>query len=370
MPIPDRARIRWEILDFLKDKTNCTYRQTLESLSDQFKLSEDERTKRIPSGSKRTFDEIVLWAISELRHAGYLKNVEQQRGIFNITEYGLEELNRTIDKIDNKSLTRSKQYTDWQAKFQVVKKPYRGTEKKITPKEGIIILLDALGIKGIWKRDKSKKVLRKWNDFVRYFEDYITDILKNKNLTPKFDTFGDTIRIIVEVKDTKEIETDLINVAFSLHGPIIRSMIICMPLRGCITTGEYSQGTTLIIGRAIDEAASYYNLPQWVGISASSSANRIIEQMKDYQPGVKDNFFRCDIPLKESIEQNAWALKWPDFSDDMISEDSERLSGHKYSDTLDLINEKLKNPDSLDAALKWRNTAKFYESVLKDDDKL
>lgn len=259
----------------------------------------------------------------------------------------------------------SPHYRKWLDEIDTAKKILQQKEERITPpKKGIIVLLDVLGMKGIWKREKPEKISKRWNNFTRKFEKQVKETLKDTKLKPAFHTFSDTIMIIVE---TTEIKTDLIRLTRSLYLPFIMSIIIDMPLRGCIAAGEFHHDKTLIVGPAIDEAAEYYQIPQWVGISASPGTNRLIEEIYDSdQNALKGIFFKCDIPLKKSIEQNAWALRWPDDSDKTIADISESLVRTKYMNTRHLINERIKKAEGLDASLKWRNTWKFYELVIQE----
>jgi len=361
MAIPNRDTLRLKILEYLSDSNAHTYKETLEALSQQFLLSEQERKQMIPSGLKPTFDTRVLWAISELRHAGFLENIEQQRGVFKITKSGLDVFGKKLSKIDTKFLIQSPYYKKWLDEIDAAKKILQQKEEGITPPtKGIIVLLDVLGMKGIWKREKPKDVSKRWNNFIKKFERQVNETLKDTTLKPEFHAFSDTIMITVK---TLEIKTDLIRLTRSLYLPFITSIIIGMPLRGCIAVGEFHRDSTLIIGQAIDEAAEYYQVPQWVGISASPTTNKLIEEIYDSdQNALKGIFFKCDIPLKKSIEQNAWALRWPDDSDKTISD----ISRNKYKNTHHLVNERLKNAEGLDASLKWRNTWKFYELVIQE----
>ncbi|MGI0022954.1 MAG: winged helix-turn-helix domain-containing protein, partial [Nitrososphaeraceae archaeon] len=56
MPIPDRDTLRSAILNHLSDRKIHNYKETLQYLSEQSRLTDDERKQMIPSGWKRTFD--------------------------------------------------------------------------------------------------------------------------------------------------------------------------------------------------------------------------------------------------------------------------------------------------------------------------
>lgn len=362
MAIPTIDQMQSPLLELLKDKTEHTYQETLHKLVAHFKPTKEELEQLIPTGTRRKFDTRVLWALSQLRHAGFLENTE--RGVFKITDLGLQALNQEPNMIDRKFLTEfSEKFREWQNKFQTIGRDVgkKKKEEKIILKPGIIVLLDALGTRGIWRKQNSDKISKEWNKFITEFEALVKKRLEKQKLNPIFRTFSDTIVIMIV---TSEPKTALIELASCLHVPFITSMMIGMPLRGCITIGDFHHDKKLIIGPAIDEAAEYYTLPQWIGISASLSTNRKIEEIRKNEPDkIDQNFYKCTIPLKESVEQNAWALKWADISDEVILEDYMKLIHGKYDNTIQGMKEESEKADELSAALKWRNTLKFYELI-------
>jgi Mrr N-terminal domain len=368
MAIPDRQTLRLEILRHLSDNTIHNLKETLEYLDrEKFRLTDHERMQRIPSGGKTIFTSRALWALTDLRKAGLITNVKKQKGIFKITNRGLEEIRSNPPEIDTKFLMRFPGYIKWltDSRIKAVKRSIeKKKKKKITFKKGIIILLDVLGTKGKWKTTENAEISKLWNILTDTLSDAVNEALEGKNHRLTLLTFSDTIMIIVETLETKMVLVDL---ASSLRAPLVVSMMIGMPLRGCITTGEFHRDATLIVGPAIDEAAEYYDLPQWIGISSSPSANKIIEDIyNSKKDAVKDIFFKCDIPLKNSIEQNAWALQWAKESDKVVLETSKsletsKLQTPKYTDTMHIMNNHLEKSYPIDVALKWRNTYKFYE---------
>jgi len=362
MDIPDRQTLRLEILKYISDIKEHSPKKIREYLaSEVFHLSDSERKLMIPSGGEALYDNRVRWAIMDLRKAGLLADVKPQSGVFKITKRGLKVLKQNPQIIDTKFLMRFSEFKDWLRPPAIMKIEKKEKGKEIILRPGIIVLLDALGTKGIWKDPNVKKISKRWNKFIANFEYHVKKILKTKNLRlDDFQTFSDTIMIIVK---TSETDKAIMALALSLRAPFIESMMTAMPLRGCITVGNFHYENKLIIGPAIDEAAEYFTQPQWIGISASPSTNRRIEEIKDSNPSVEDNFYKCNIPLKNSIEQNAWALKWADDSDEVILKESMKLTGKKYNNTRHVINDKLKKTFDISSALKWRNTLKFYELV-------
>ena len=127
MPIPDYQSIMLPILKFIGDGKERSLRETIESLAQQFGLSEEERKELLPSGRQATFDNRVGWARTYMKKAGLLDYTG--KGLFCITERGKEVLSQNPTEINAKFLKQFPEFVE----FQKVKKPDEGGS---TPPEG------------------------------------------------------------------------------------------------------------------------------------------------------------------------------------------------------------------------------------------
>ncbi|WOV93185.1 MAG: hypothetical protein R1F52_00655 [Candidatus Nitrosoabyssus spongiisocia] len=125
------------------------------------------------------------------------------------------------------------------------------TEPSMTDKEGVLILIDRLGTKDIWKNDPID-VAATWDTLLLVFEEQIYNILDKKIYTVNFRVFSDTICITV-FGDTKE--SSVVNVGKFLIVFMINSLYRGINFRGCISYGRIIQTKNSILGPAIDEAA-------------------------------------------------------------------------------------------------------------------
>lgn len=360
MAIPDFEEVMLPLLEYAKNRGICAINDVEEFLAKKFNLSKEERHQLKPSGRETTFLNRILWTRLYLKKAGLI--FDPKKAHYQITSQGKTFLEKKPKKIDTEILMTFSEFKRWKNKIKISIKRTRKRKKiKKFPKTfGVIILIDALGTKGIWKGQDSGEILKKWTRFNKNIQDSVISGLGSNN-DVSFASFSDTIVITAS---SANIERTLRDVSDFLSDHIIESMIIGMPIRGCFSVGEFYKDKQLIIGPAIDEAAAYYTLPQWIGISASPSANIIIEKMYKKDPNSTGFLFqKCDIPLKKSIEQNAWALNWVDISDQYVNDNSKVISGKKYDDTLDIIFENLENYSDVGISMKWRNTLKFYELV-------
>nr|WP_319372477.1 restriction endonuclease [uncultured Methanobacterium sp.] len=98
MGIPDFQSIMLPLLKFASDKQEHSIREAIESLAQQFDLTEKDRKELLPSGMQPVFDNRVGWSRTSLKKAGLLES--KKRGYFNITPEGLNVLNQNPPKID------------------------------------------------------------------------------------------------------------------------------------------------------------------------------------------------------------------------------------------------------------------------------
>ena len=113
MAIPDFQTIMFPVLTFIADQQEHTMRDTVNALADNFALSDTERTEMLPSGQQRTFDNRVNWAVSYMKHAGLLEYM--RRGVFRITERGVQVLRQSPTRIDIKFLAQYPEFNEFRS---------------------------------------------------------------------------------------------------------------------------------------------------------------------------------------------------------------------------------------------------------------
>jgi restriction system protein len=75
--IPDYQSLMLPLLLFAQDEQEHSIRDAIESLAEQFQLSDEERKELLPSGQQSTFDNRVGWARTYLKKAGLLNQRER-----------------------------------------------------------------------------------------------------------------------------------------------------------------------------------------------------------------------------------------------------------------------------------------------------
>ena len=110
MVIPSTNLIKLPILQLLADQKEHTLRKTIEFIANEFNMSKEDKMQLNPNGSHQTIYIRITWAVSELRNALLLENIKNKRGIFKITQRGLNVLKEKPEVLDAKFLKRFPEY--------------------------------------------------------------------------------------------------------------------------------------------------------------------------------------------------------------------------------------------------------------------
>ena len=103
MPIPDFQTLMRPILEHAQ-MGEFRIGELIETLSDEFGLTAEERTAKVPSGGKTLIADRVHWAKTYLKQAGLLES--PRRGHFIITDRGKAALSDPQVRIDSVFLNR------------------------------------------------------------------------------------------------------------------------------------------------------------------------------------------------------------------------------------------------------------------------
>lgn len=236
-------------------------------------------------------------------------------------------------------------------------------EVKIEKQEGVIAFLDALGTKGIWKNGDPSEFLVFWELIVGGFEKFLGSS-KNGDIEFTVDAFSDTVIVSAIGSDYYVLLNEIGSKVNSLMSV---AMLLGVNFRGCLSVGEFYKSPNIIVGPAVDEAAQYYMLPEWIGVSAAPSAHKILEDKIEgivRRFGTSNIFMKYDIPLKTGVERNGWALNWPLLNED-IPNHMNKSSGSIYAKTLkDVIKKQLVDSTDIYVAFKLRNTLEFLDTAV------
>lgn len=288
--------------------------------------------------------DVTVWGImSSLCNAGLVESTKIQR--FRITEKGKALHHKynpliSIETLKKESKEYSRLVVETDAKTTLPSKKI-----SIQPMDGIVALIDMLGTREPRNRNCTVLMHNNWHTLLSYANYLVKKEpeLQDCNVL----AFSDTM--IITAKGNAEV----------LLGPfgrvctrlIPKSIYLDIPIRGCVATGKfYQSGDALITGPAVNEAAAYYELAQWIGISSCPSAYNKIDGLVSG----RGCYTKYDIPLKRSVEYGGLVVNWPDHYNHEHAGSEEELDN-----MLRRLEGRLGSTSDISASLKWRNTRDF-----------
>jgi restriction system protein len=137
MAIPDFQSLMLPLMRYCADEKEHSISETTEALADQFKLTEPERKALLPSGVQEVFRNRIAWAKSHLKMAGLLAS--PKRGLFRITERGLEVVEKKPPAINLKFLSQFPEYLAFRKTHRITPVSIEKTEndQHNTPEEDL-----------------------------------------------------------------------------------------------------------------------------------------------------------------------------------------------------------------------------------------
>lgn len=139
MAIPDYQTIMLPLLKFISDQKEHHVREMIDYLAGEFRLTDEERRKLLPSGNDIIFDNKVKWARLYIGKAGLLESTKT--GYWKITKRGLQALSQNPSRIDIKFLEQFPEYREWRkTTSKEIKEETTGKVKVVeeqTPEEAL-----------------------------------------------------------------------------------------------------------------------------------------------------------------------------------------------------------------------------------------
>ncbi len=218
---------------------------------------------------------------------------------------------------------------------------------KIKDGKGAVTFLDVLGWKGIWERNEFAII--KLQSFVCEMQKKAQEIsdkymdnpsLRGKSNPTEVLSISDTIAIFTSASP---------QVAIGIHAELCSwalsySLEQELPLRGAISYGKYSIADNIMLGYAVDEAASWHETTDWIGVVLTPSAkmylrNNLPEFIIEYS----------NIPFKKSMKTLNLCVKWSFVDDNKLYDIIQKKGPHvpeiapKYLNTLDFLQSRNKS---------------------------
>ncbi len=114
MAIPDYQTLMLPLLRLTSDGRELRFRDAIEQLAKEFRITDVERAEMLPSGTAPLFDNRVGWARTYLKQAGLFHS--SKRGVFQITDDGRALLAQNPPQIDIALLDRYETFREFRSR--------------------------------------------------------------------------------------------------------------------------------------------------------------------------------------------------------------------------------------------------------------
>ena len=363
--MPPEVDLRLPVLELLAEGGGAReIAEVTRLMADRFGLDDRERAEKHAVSGRPKFGMRVRHAVSHLRIAAFLSNTEP--GTFAIAPPGRAALLRRPARITNRFLlANSPEYRMHRDARSRKKRALGSGAGAPAETEGLVAVLDMLGA---GRSDDPARTHREWRGLLAAARALLecNEPLRGRCTMSAFSgtmfitaaagaAGGRGRRGNAGAPSAADLLLGFGDVAWRL---VVKSISGDVPVRGCVSYGRYSGGAqNLLTGRAVDEAARYHSLPQWIGVSAAPSANSVLSRAIGRGPDLHNRFARYDMPLASSVERDARAVNWPWQCDN-------EEHGEAVENVLGAIDCKLDAMIDIDAAIRWRNTRKFCTDML------
>jgi hypothetical protein len=207
------------------------------------------------------------------------------------------------------------------------------------PRRGYFGFLDALGIRGRWQSEPPEQIVEDYESWYAIVTskdsasgvgtlDGIPEVFipaatgkPPKGFRTQLWAFSDTIAFSLDTRGESDQQLT-IRVGNALAEIFVSALQKKFLLRGSVAFGDYFLGRDgrILVGPAVDEAASWHEQADWAGIILTPSAGRTV--IPDAVPGVISQFgalfMSYDVPMKTGGRSRLWALNWPLLNRDEI----------------------------------------------------
>ena len=143
-------------------------------------------------------------------------------------------------------------------------------------------------------------------------------------------------------------------------------------VRGAISFGKYSIKDTTLIGPAIDDAASWFEMPNMIGVVTTPTASYIVDTNAKVgqfarNPTLNSKFsyfVKYNIPCTDNKTYELNAVNWPCFFNNVMLFDNQNFSTSFLK--LSLVEQDIEKLDHFNAGThkKYENTFKFIDTSL------
>jgi hypothetical protein len=237
------------------------------------------------------------------------------------------------------------------------------TRRASDTQNGIVAILDALGT-ATYEDAEIKRFIDSRDVVLNLLRAKAIDVFGDirENMISVF-TFNDTVLIVLNTGDQPPRLSQISDFFTVMRKFLVDSLANHILFRGAIAIGTFyiSNEANIVMGKAVTDAASWYDKADWIGLHATPRASLVIQRLLEHNERTKRNvMLNYEVPLKTGKTIKAKAVNWPKVffvpslspcsSDEAREKLLEFLTTHqipfgtenKFQNTLDFFDEAVK----------------------------
>jgi hypothetical protein len=228
---------------------------------------------------------------------------------------------------------------------------------------GAVVMMDALGFRGIWRDFKDYEAITdKMHALKLRAEMEVAEMEKGDIVDTSSVAFlSDTIVIGAAAAElVVKAKTHSMSVLLACYraATVLAGALETPPhfaYRGCVTFGQFEIDGPFLLGPAIDEAASCYEVANGAFVWLTPSAKAVFEATDKGRPALSP-LVRYEVPLKGGASFDSWVVS------PFASVDTPERRATIASKMLATFDKDTRLP--LDVQIKKQNTMRFLEYVM------
>jgi hypothetical protein len=228
---------------------------------------------------------------------------------------------------------------------------------------GIVAILDALGT-ATYEDAEIKRFIDSRQIVLNLLRQKAIDVFGHirENMISVF-TFNDTVLIVLNTGDHQPRLSHISDFFMVMRKFLVDSLANRILFRGAVAIGTFyiNNDTNTVMGKAVTDAASWYDKADWIGLHATPRASLVIQRLLDHNERTKGNvMLDYRVPLKRGETVKLKAVNWPKVF--FVPSISPCDSGEAREKLLEFLTA---HQIPLGTENKFQNTLDFFEHAVK-----
>lgn len=176
----------------------------------------------------------------------------------------------------------------------------------------VVGLLDALGTKGVLDRSTPDGIFNAWIERLNHLQrlcDKATQLQGCAHCS--YASFSDTVILVIVPENASDLPVVLSAMGEILQEVVWASIKRGIFFRGAVSTGRFLKAETKMVGESLEEAASWYETADWMGVFATPSVRHLLEECSLDGNDMSHLFVPYSVPFKNGPSREMWAINWP-----------------------------------------------------------